>query len=394
MNNDEKILQLKKERDKARSELYVLYEISNAMRTSLKLYDVLYIILTGVTAHAGLGFNRAMLFLVNEKKSRIEGKMGIGPHSGEEADKIWKQIDKEKSDLHSLIENYKASNKMADSKFNRLVLDLKFPLEKETGGIIAAAITENKPIHITKDKLSNYHATPLLKKIHMDEFAVVPMITKDKTIGAIVVDNIFNKKAITPDEIRILTMFATQAGLAIENSKLYEKTVLQSQINSLTRLWNHGYCQYKLKEEVKKAKEIKSPLSLIMLDLDNFKALNDTLGHQTGDQVLKDTSAIIKEYCRKSDYPCRYGGEEFAIILPHTNKEQAYAIAERIREAIENYKFSYNKTSITKKISISLGISCLGTSSNNNKTILLSNADKALYEAKHTGKNKTIIYNE
>lgn len=391
--DQEKILQLQQELNKARSELYILYEISNAMRTSLKLDDVLYIILTGVTAHVGLGFNRAMLFLVNEKESTIEGKMGIGPHTGEEANRIWKQIEKEKSSLGDLIANYKASHKMADSKFNRLVINLKFPLEEKTGGIIALSILKKKALHIPKDRISQYKDDPLLAKIHMEEFAAIPLTTKDKIIGTIVVDNLFTKKPITDDETRLLTMFANQAGLAIENSQLYEQTVLQSQINSLTKLWNHGYCQYKLQEEIKKAKQNNSCVSLIMLDLDNFKELNDTLGHQVGDQVLKDTARIIKEYCRKFDYPCRYGGEEFAVILPQTKKNEAYIIAERIRKAIEKYRFHYEKTSVTKKVNISAGVATFGQDSISDKNNLLSSADKALYEAKHTGKNKTYLYN-
>jgi len=393
MTEQDKILQLREELNKARSELYVLYEISNAMRTSLKLDDVLYIILTGVTAHAGLGFNRAMLFLVNERKSAIEGKMGIGPHTGEEADKIWKQIEVKKSTLNDLIANYKASNKMADSQFNRLVVNLRFPLEEKTGGVVSLAVLQNMPLHISRDAISEHKDDPLLQRIHMEEFAVVPLKTKDKIIGAIVVDNLFNKKPITKDEIRILTMFANQAGLAIENSQLYEQTVLQSQTDALTRLWNHGYFQSKLKEEIKKAKQDNSSLSLIMLDLDNFKELNDTLGHYTGDQILKDISRLVKKYCRKADYPCRYGGEEFAVILPQTSKEEAYLIAERIRRAIEKYRFYPKESSIEKKISVSVGIATFPEDSITNKTSLLSSADKALYEAKHTGKNKTYLYN-
>lgn len=388
----EKIEQLKAELEKARSELYVLYEISNAMRTSLKLEDVLYIILTGVTAHAGLGFNRAMLFLVNEKENIVEGKIGIGPHTGEEANRIWKQIEAEKNTLDDLIENYKTSDKMADSQFNRLVVSLKLHLDERNGGVISLSILENMPMHISQEIISQYASDPLLQRIHMEEFAIVPLRTKDKVIGTIVVDNPFNKKPITKDEIRILTMFANQAGLAIENSQLYEQTVLQAQTDSLTKLWNHGYFQYTLQEEVKKAKENNTSVSLILLDMDNFKELNDALGHQVGDQVLKDIAQLIKDYCRKLDYACRYGGEEFAVVLPQANKKESYLISERIRQAIEKYHF-YDKESAEKKNSISIGVATFPENSIQDKTDLLSFADKALYEAKHSGKNKTCIYN-
>ncbi|PIQ88406.1 MAG: hypothetical protein COV72_08875 [Candidatus Omnitrophica bacterium CG11_big_fil_rev_8_21_14_0_20_42_13] len=394
MTEQEKIFQLKDELDKVRAELNVLYEISNAMRTSLKLDDVLYIILTGVTAHVGLGFNRAMLFLVNEHKAMIEGSMGIGPHTAEEANQIWKQIDKEKSNLDNLISNYKASSTAKDSKFNSLVTSMNFPLNEAEGGIIAQSILKDASINVSSETISRYENDPLLSKIHMEEFAVVPLKTKEKTIGAIVVDNLFNKEPVTHDDLRILVMFANQAGLAIENSRLYEETVLRSQINFLTKLWNHGYFQNKLEEEFKNAQENEYYLSLIMMDLDNFKELNDSLGHQVGDTVLNKTSKIIKEYCRKSDYPCRYGGEEFAIILPYTNKKEAYMIAERIRKTVEESTYLHKQAPINKKISISAGISCFPEDKTSDKATLLDMADKALYQAKHNGKNKTCFFSD
>ena len=102
-------IKLKQELDRTRTELGILYEISNAMRTTLKLEEILYIILTGVTAHTGLGFNRALLFLINEKDALIEGKMGIGPETGVEANRIWNQIEQEKMNLDDLINVYKES---------------------------------------------------------------------------------------------------------------------------------------------------------------------------------------------------------------------------------------------------------------------------------------------
>ncbi len=121
---------IKSELERARRELVILYEISNAMRTTLKLDEVLYSILTGVTAHTGLGFNRAILFLVNEKEGIIEGKMGIGPESGEEANRAWKQIEQEQMDLEDLINVYKISKHVIESGFNQQIKHLKIPLRE------------------------------------------------------------------------------------------------------------------------------------------------------------------------------------------------------------------------------------------------------------------------
>ena len=117
----DKITAYKKELENKKRELNILYEISNALRTTLKLEEILYIILTGVTAHIGLGFNRAALFLVNGNTGVIEGKMGIGPETGEEADSIWKKIEQQKLNLDDLISSYKVSDHLAKSKFNQQV---------------------------------------------------------------------------------------------------------------------------------------------------------------------------------------------------------------------------------------------------------------------------------
>src|SRR3990167_1397218 len=133
------------ELQRARNELALLYEISNAMHTTLKPEEILYIILTAVTAHVGLGFNRAMLFLVNEKDGILEGKMGIGPDSGEEANRIWTYLEKEKTNLDNLISNYKVSGHLAHSQFDHIVKGIRLPLKEEEGGILAMTLLDGMP---------------------------------------------------------------------------------------------------------------------------------------------------------------------------------------------------------------------------------------------------------
>ncbi len=127
----EDLSSIKQELERTKSELAILYEISNAMRTTLKLDEILYIILTGVTAHMGLGFNRAMLFLVNDKENIVEGKMAIGPETGDEANRVWKYVEQEKMDMDDLINAYKVSRHMEESGFNRQVQRFKISLEEE-----------------------------------------------------------------------------------------------------------------------------------------------------------------------------------------------------------------------------------------------------------------------
>ena len=186
--------------------------------------------------------------------------------------------------------------------------------------------------------------------------------------------------------MRSWTLKSNQAGLAIENSQLYEKTVERAHMDSLTELWNHGYFQYMLQDELEKSKATQKPLSLVMLDIDDFKIYNDALGHQAGDLILKEMALLLKNQSRKMDYVCRYGGEEFTVILPETVKREARFIAERLRIDIEKYDFSHKEILPQKRLTVSIGISSFPEDGSTPSEIV-SAADKMLYEAKHKGKN-------
>lgn len=382
----EELNKLKGELERTKTELAILYEISNAMRTTLKLDEILYIILTGVTAHIGLGFNRAALFLINENTRLIEGKMGIGPEDKEEASRIWREIEQEQMDLEDLISVYKVSNSVVETEFNQQIRHLKFPLQEENSGLLTLGILDGMPLHLTSDIIQKYVHDPLIKLLKSDELAVIPLKTKDKVNGIILADNFITKKAITKDDIRMLTLLANQAGLAIENSQLYEKTVIRAHSDSLTELWNHGYFQYILQTELEKSKVTQIPFSIAMLDIDDFKIYNDRFGHQTGDKILKELAILLKNQSRKMDYLCRYGGEEFTLILPQTEKKEAFQIAERLREDIARHSFTHAEILPSKKLTVSMGLASFpedGTS----PAELIASSDKALYQAKHKGKN-------
>jgi len=384
----EELTRLKTELERTKIELGILYEVSNAMRTTLKLDEILYIILTGVTAHTGLGFNRAMLFLVNEKEKIIEGKMGIGPENGEEANIAWTKIEEEKMDLEDLIGVFKNSNTVLESSFNRQVRDLKVSMLDKHENPLALAVLEGMPLHLTGKTLHQYRNSPVIQTLESNELVLIPLKAKDRVNGIIVADNFITNDPITKDDIRMLTMLANQAGLAIENSQLFELTVERTHSDYLTNLWNHGYFQYLLQTEVEKAKASKSFLSLITADIDDFKIYNDTLGHQAGDKILKDLALLLRNQSRKMDYVCRYGGEEFTIILPHTDKKEAFLIAERIRMDIQKYPFLNEEIFPNKMLTVSLGISTF-PENGQVPAELITSSDKSLYQAKNKGKNNT-----
>ncbi|MFH1767563.1 MAG: diguanylate cyclase [Candidatus Omnitrophota bacterium] len=379
----DEIKSLKEELEKIRSQFYVFYELTQAMRTTLRLDEIAYIILTGLTAQQGLGFNRALLFLIDRPKNIIQGFMGIGPIDTEEANKIWSLIEDQKMDLYALIETYNRIKRgQIRHKLMELTRSLEFPLN-EKAGLLYETLYEFIPMYIKADN-KTYKNDPVVTKMRLNDFVIAPLVSKKEPLGTIIVDNYITKRPISEESIRILTMFISQAAGAIENSKTFEHTLNQAHKDTLTSLWNYGYFQYKLDEEIINAQTNKGAVSILMLDLDNFKNFNDAFGHQAGDEALKQIANTLQNLSRKRDVICRYGGEEFSLILPHTFKEEASSIAERIRRAVEQ------KEILGRFFTVSIGVSCFPGDADK-KDGLIRKADLALYRAKGEGKNKVVI---
>ncbi|RJR18065.1 MAG: diguanylate cyclase [Nitrospiraceae bacterium] len=174
-----------------------------------------------------------------------------------------------------------------------------------------------------------------------------------------------------------------------ESFRKLEKLAIK---DGLTGLFNHRHFREVLKNEYKKAKRHSQPLSCIMLDLDYFKAVNDNYGHQYGDFVLAQSAQILKRLVRDTDFVARYGGEEFFIILPNTDLQGAFILAERIRKIFVNNKFAKDKVSET--VTISAGISATSDENVVSDDDLIANADKALYRAKWRGRNNVCYFEE
>ena len=246
------------------------------------------------------------------------------------------------------------------------------------------------PLIVRPQEMSQYKDAPLLEVFQTEEMVIAPLRGKEKVIGLIIADNIFNKKLITDDDVKIFTMLANQAGLAIENSELYEVVLQESKTDSITQVWNHGYFQHILSGELEKSQYAEQPLTLLMIDIDNFKKINDSCGHQNGDVLLRELAKILKNYSRDQDYVCRYGGEEFSIILTNTSKQQGYDIAERIREGIAKYTFSKFHLAQDLTITVSIGLATCPDDVPT-KEELIAKADQAMYIAKFGGKNQTCV---
>ena len=189
------------------------------------------------------------------------------------------------------------------------------------------------------------------------------------------------------DDRALLRSLAAQTTLALENVELHEQVSRQAVTDELTGLSNHGRFQELLGSEMEQVRRYHHSIGLIMLDIDNFKSINDTYGHPQGDVVLKRVARVVADSSRDADFPARYGGEEMALILPHTGLEGAYAIAERVRTAVEALRIPLKDDGGTLRITASLGVA---STTDGAKEALIAEADAALYEAKRTGKNRTV----
>jgi len=190
-----------------------------------------------------------------------------------------------------------------------------------------------------------------------------------------------------------------QAKINLENitKELEEKnTILDNlaNVDGLTEIYNHRYFQNVLDQEISRANRHETTLSLLLIDIDHFKNFNDTYGHQTGDFILKEFSAIIKNSIREYDTVARYGGEEFVVILPETTETEALTVAEKLRAAIDDTTFSDGREKYHVTASFGEITAHPVTEDNFSKSSFIGRADKALYAAKESGRNKVVAYTE
>jgi diguanylate cyclase (GGDEF)-like protein len=213
-----------------------------------------------------------------------------------------------------------------------------------------------------------------------------PIIRGKTAIGALLVQS-SSVEAFSQEDWRLLSLMGDLSGVAIQNALLYQRTQEEAITDGLTGVFVHRYFQERLVEEVKRCKESGNNLTMLMADIDNFKSLNDTYGHLTGDAVLRGVSRTLQEGVRTTDFVARYGGEEFAVLLTETDAAGGLLVAERLRAAVEGCSFA--EAGVERKVTVSIGVASYDGGVGEGRN-LVERADEALYAAKRAGKNRVI----
>lgn len=265
--------------------------------------------------------------------------------------------------------------------------DLYFNLGEDGVGWVAK---EGRPLLLSDAHKDERFAFFKGKKTDISSFLAVPLMSKGWVMGVFCATDPLNN-AFSDDEVRLFTAVASQISVAIENARLYEETKKLAITDGLTELYTPRTFHQSLQAEVDRAKRYGNTLSLLMADVDHFKAHNDEFGHPSGDEVLKIVAKIIKKNCRSTDVVARYGGEEFVAILINATDEVATTVAERIRADMEAQEFPGNEKKPKVHKTISIGISSFPRDADD-KASLTQRADEALYQAKRSGRNRVCVY--
>jgi diguanylate cyclase (GGDEF)-like protein/PAS domain S-box-containing protein len=219
-------------------------------------------------------------------------------------------------------------------------------------------------------------------------YVCIPILAQGETLGILHLQMTSDAPPLGAAELSFKTTFAGQVGLSMANIKLRDALRTQSVRDALTGLYNRRYLEEMLEREVRRAGRAQQSLGILMIDLDHFKTFNDSYGHDAGDAVLRETGASLTKGIRAEDFVCRFGGEEFVVILPTADLESALARAERLRLKMRELTIVYQGKSMGM-ITISVGVAAFPQHGTSPKELMAA-ADAALYEAKHRGRDQVV----
>lgn len=375
-----RLAELERENEALRRAISMLHQIANLARRSLELEATCYAVLTGVTAGVGLGLNRAMLFLVEERdRTMLRGVASVGPSDRAEADRVWKAIESDAPDLETLYEAG-LRRRAHPGALDRRVREMLVSADGRSP--IALALRRAATVREGSDDLGGL--------LHLPTAVAAPLTDRSGVQGVLYADNRFTGRVLDPVTELVFSMVGDHAGRAIASARHYERVARQARTDALTGLGHHGSMMEALGAAVASARANGRGLGLAMLDLDDFKKVNDTFGHRAGDALLVGVAERLSTMSRAGDRPFRYGGEEFAVLLPDIDVDSLLAAGERLCRSISSEPFFIDEAR-TERVTCSVGVACLGAQVLDSKT-LIEAADRALLRAKAKGKNRVELW--
>lgn len=322
--------------------LSALTELTAVFASSLRVEDSLRLILRGIQKH--FSFDRVRLYLVDKEGKTLRGELSV--------------------DIRGHVKNLRHD---------------EIPLKEG--------------IHHFANLMLGKGGTSELER-YKEVVLYLPLIVQAQRIGLLIVDNLLSQEPIDHEDAGLLKSFAGQIALAVDNARLFEEVQELSLYDSLTQLPLRRYFFQRFQEEMYRAERFSQSLSLLLIDLDYFKAVNDTYGHQVGDQVLSAVSQAVINNIRKIDFPSRYGGDEILVLLPQSTDADVRMIGQRLLQEIRKIRvpapFSkYNEVPVT----VSMGVAIFPQDAKTMES-LMEKADSALYWVKSHGKNNFALYQD
>ena len=299
----------------------------------------------------------------------------------------------------------RASLLVVDEKANELILKAGVGMKAHISevarirlgeGVAGGVLETGRALVVENIENAGMAPAPAARQYKTKSFISYPIRIGGRTIGVLNVTDKSSGKDYDDIDLSLLEIIGPQVALALERAGWQERATefqLMSITDPLTGLLNRRYLQERLNEEVNRSKRYEYPMSFLMIDIDDFKSYNDLNGHQGGDQALQITAHCLKLALRSADVACRYGGEEFGILLPQTPLNEAIVIAERMRQRVAETVYPHGKSQPVGRVTISIGISTFHKHVDTPDRIIGA-ADRALYNAKRKGKNRIELYQD
>lgn len=338
-----------------------ILHISNMLKVHMDIQTILDRVAKGIKE--GLGFDSVLISIYNEDEGCFERIAQAG------IDEIWEEVKAKKPPASEIFSELQEKNRIEGCYF----------------------VSHNETERSEYDVLP---VNPLEAQAKAEgdwdpmDALFVPLEGKDKRLlGIISVDEPVDGKIPNAETLRALEVLANQTVNALEGARIHAQTRRKAVMDALTGLYNHGYFQETLATMAKEHAEANQPYTILMMDLDDFKQVNDVHGHMAGDEVLKKVAEALNSCIRRGDIAARYGGEEFVLLLPRCEIETADEIAERIRAAVASISLPVEGDEEARNVTISIGIASCPKHGKDHK-LILEKADHALYVAKRHGKNR------